>query len=581
VNRKPLSPLAREIIESLLFVAFIVGYAAVYRDTFARLQELSPLLPDTFSPRDLLEWPGTALRLAGSFLTRLFAYPLVGGLLLAVILVSTRWLLLPASRLPAAARWLAYLPALLLFLAVVRLDHVVFVPAGENYLVAPSLGLLLALVVVVVTRHARRQRLYIALAVAVGYPLLGCYALLAVLFVGRRYAWTVAWVIAYPLLYLVLHGRLSLFDAYTAGLLLPANHGATWWNWLPIPAALVAVAAIVLPGGKSRGETKRAGLVNAAGLVASCVAVVFLANRDASFHALLSMQYHAARDRWDVVLERARTVTSPDRLVILYRDVALFKRQRLCDEMFTFPREGDDMPPYPGAVYIAGPDLLFHHGQLNHAYRWAVERFVQHGMTVDALRVMARVALLNGEFPLAIKHADALARVPFHASEADVYRQHAARPATLLKASFLPRGLSPRENRLGEKTALLEPFLLEYHRDAPPDTREALELSVAAALVLKVTERFHALFPLYGQNGIALPRHVREAALLFARLEQRDEEAIPGIDAVTRQRFDRFLAALVDVQAMPAAQRSFVALAKQFGDTYWYYYFAVKNLKTN
>ncbi|MDR2414223.1 MAG: DUF6057 family protein [Odoribacteraceae bacterium] len=575
---------AKALVEPIAFALFIICYAGIYRrDFFARVQELSPLLPDALSPRELLEWPGMATRLAGSFLTRLFYYPLAGAVLLAALLSGARWLTASLCRLPAAARFLSYLPALLLFLSITRLDHVLFVPAGENFLLGPSLGVFLALLIAAGARWTRWRRPFVACAVIVGYPLLGFYALFAVLLVGGRrrdVAWAVAWVIAYPLLYFASCYNLSLFNAYTAGLLLPENHGAAWWNWLPLAGALVTIAALAASKARDK-DGKRYRCANAAGLLLSCAGVFFLSNRDASFQALLSMQYHAARDRWDVVLERASAVKAPDRLVILYRNTALLKLQRLCDEMFTFPREGAAMPPYPRMVYIAGCDLFFYHGHLNHAYRWATEHFVQHGISVDALRVMTRVALLNGESSLALKHARALERIPFHAREAREYRRHAERPATLLDASFLPRGLSSRDNKLGEKTALVEPFLLEYYRDTPPDTRETLELSIAATLTLKAIDRFQALFPLYEQNGIAAPLHAREAALLFARLEQGDEDAIPGVDPATRRRFERFLVALVDARARPPVELSLKALEKPFGNTYWYYYFVVKNLKTN
>ncbi|MDR0544080.1 MAG: DUF6057 family protein [Odoribacteraceae bacterium] len=575
------NPSRRNLLEPLLLALFILCYVGLYRRySFARLQELAPLLPDVISARDLFIWPGAASRLAAAFLSRLFVEPFAGGLFLAALLLGARALLL-ALRRPLFP-FLACVPPLLLFLAIARLDHSIFAPAGENHLVAPSLGFCLALLIALVARRSRR--LLVPLFVILGYPLLGFYALFGALLSGgrpREILYAVAWVILFPLLYTLLYSHASLLDAYTAALLLPDNYGASPWNWWSLAGALLAAALLIYTGAPRRPKTAPSRVAGATALLVLLLSTFFLSNRDPSFHALLAAQYHAARDRWEAVLEHTSAVRSPDRLAILYRNLALLKLQRLGEDMFAFPHEGDDMPRYPAAVYIAGSDLFFHHGHLNHAYRWAMERLVQHGVTVDALRVMTRAALLNGEFPLARKHAGALRRVPFHAAEADAYKRFTTHPASLAKASFLPRGMSPRNNRLGEKTALLEPFLLEYYRDAPPDTRETLDLSLAAALTLKDTARFRALFPLYRQNHLTPPRHAREAALLFARLQQQDEESIPGVDAATRRRFERFIPALVDAQGQPENRRSLAPLAKPFGDTYWYYYFAVKNLKTN
>ncbi|MDR2130302.1 MAG: DUF6057 family protein [Odoribacteraceae bacterium] len=599
-------PVAWDTLGSLLFLVSVVVYAGGYRrDLFFRLQELSPLLPDdALSFRNGIASPGGLIRYAGAFLTRFYYYPLLGGAVFAGLLVWIRWLVGTLFRLPARVRFLSYLPSLLLLLSVTRLDHVIFVPHEENFLFTASLGVLATLLLVAGSRRARGgwvKWLYALLTIAVGYPLVGCYALFAALLIGTEEAcrgghgWVyalgllagvAAWIITCPLLYF--HGvyaGLSTYNIFTAGLLSPADYGSGRVTGFVVPGALAVLAGLAAWSGFRRGRSGLAppwGMEQFVGLLALLAITFLLSNRDPRFQSLMSIQRAVAHDRWEQVLEVARAVEMPDRTIILYRNVALLKQNRLGEEMFTFPTESVAMPKYPPLVYIAGRDLLFHHGRLNHAYRWAMEHLVQHGMTVDALRYMIKVALLNGEFPLAQKYVNTLERTPFYAETARKYRRYIAQPALMNEEPEFRalNALLAYQNLLGENTALLEPYLLEYYKNTPPVTFETLELSMSAVLTLKVKDRFWGLFPLYKEHGWKVPRHVQEAALLFAHREQRDLSALHGLDTITPERFTRFLHTL-EVYRNSPEERLLAALKDSFGDTYWYYYFAMKELKTN
>ncbi|MDR1274747.1 MAG: DUF6057 family protein, partial [Odoribacteraceae bacterium] len=132
----------------------------------------------------------------------------------------------------------------------------------------------------------------------------------------------------------------------------------------------------------------------------------------------------------------------------------------------------------------------------------------------------------------------------------------------------------------GEESGALEPYLLEYFRDTPPASREMLELATAAALTLKDKERFWSLLSLYRENGLKIPRHAQEAALLFAHRDRREISEISGIDDATRGEFARLLNAM-ELQRATTGDALVDLLRRSFGRTYWYYYFAVKDLKTN
>jgi hypothetical protein len=596
-------PRATGAWEALALLLFTVLYAGIYRqDLFFRVQELSLFLPGCDFFVEAMGRPGGALWYAGRFLTQFFHYPLVGGLLLAVLLLLVRWC--TASLLaPVRYRVLSCLPALLLLLSILRLDYQIFVSKDEELLFSPVLGMLGTLLLLLGWRRTGRRGyrlLLVVLMVVVGYPLLGFYALFAALVAGGvetfraggsrwvaagTLAGMLAWIAACPWLYFCLaYTRLNVYRIYTAGLPAPADHGNAPGNTLLLAAALALVAAYAIRGACRRRESApaRRPLASLLCLLALLVGLCFLANRDANFHALLSIQRAATGGQWERVLEKARQVKHPDRTISLYRNVALLKQNRLCEEMFTYPPGDAPMPTYPRLVYIAGSDLLFHHGRLSHAYRWAVEHLVQHGLTVDYLRHMIKVALLKGEFALAQKYVNTLGRTCFYSDVADRYQLYIRQPRLINDDPEFRsiRGLLSHPNVLGEESGALEPYLLEYFRDTPPASREMLELAVAATLTLKDKERFRALLPLYRENGLKTPRHAQEAALLFAHLDKRGSGEIPGIDDATRGDFARLLKAM-ELQRATAGDALVDLLRRSFDRTYWYYYFAVKDLKTN
>ncbi|MDR1273556.1 MAG: DUF6057 family protein, partial [Odoribacteraceae bacterium] len=494
--------------ESLALLLFTVFYTGIYRqDLFFRVQELSLFLPDRTFFVEAMGRPGGALWYAGRFLTQFFHYPWVGSLLLAALLLLIRWctaILLA----PLRYRVLSCLPALLLLLSLLRLDYQIFVSKDEELLFSPALGMLGALLLLLGWRRVGRRGyrlLYVALMALVGYPLLGFYALFAALVAGGieafrsgggrwvaagTFAGIWAWIAACPWLYFCFaYTRLNVYRIYTTGLPSPADHGNAPGNTLLLAVALALVAAYAIRGACRRRENDpaRRPLASLLCLLALLVGLFFLSNRDANFHALLSIQRASAGGKWERVLEKAQEVERPDRTISLYRNVALLKQNRLCEEMFTYPPGDAPMPAYPRLVYIAGSDLLFHHGRLSHAYRWAVEHFVQHGLTVDYLRHMIKVALLKGEFALAQKYVNTLGRTRFYSGVADRYQRYIGQPRLINDDPEFRsiRGLFSHPNVLGEESGALEPYLLEYFRDTPPASREMLELATAAALTLK------------------------------------------------------------------------------------------------
>lgn len=84
---------------------------------------------------------------------------------------------------------------------------------------------------------------------------------------------------------------------------------------------------------------------------------------------------------------------------------------------------------------------------------------------------------------------------------------------------------------------------------------------------------------LYARHHERLPRHYQEAAVLFSELEHKVDWRQFNIDQVTANRFARFMD-MAQRYARYSNEANRETFAPEFGDTYWYYYFFVNDLKT-
>ena len=76
-----------------------------------------------------------------------------------------------------------------------------------------------------------------------------------------------------------------------------------------------------------------------------------------------------------------------------------------------------------------------------------------------------------------------------------------------------------------------------------------------------------------------VPHHFQEAIILFTNLSKDVTTNIP-IDPLIQKRFDAFLKKTQDYKGMNEKEMA-PYFVEEFGDTYWYFYFFVREIKTN
>ena len=126
---------------------------------------------------------------------------------------------------------------------------------------------------------------------------------------------------------------------------------------------------------------------------------------------------------------------------------------------------------------------------------------------------------------------------------------------------------------------LLELYVLNsfaYMEGGPP---ELVELSLQCNLVLKNIERFWPRYFLYARTHDRVPVHYQEAALLFSHLENKVDISKFNFDKVVVDRFNMMIAMSKQYEYKSNEYNKEV-FKPQFGDTFWYYYFFIKDIKT-
>ncbi|MDE6854690.1 MAG: hypothetical protein K2J38_06490, partial [Muribaculaceae bacterium] len=256
------------------------------------------------------------------------------------------------------------------------------------------------------------------------------------------------------------------------------------------------------------------------------------------------------------------------------------------DSLFAFgfadERHVTSRPDYVIRHYISR-DVLLRFGRVNDAYRWCMEDMVEYGAKPEYLRTMTKAALLNGEFELARKYADKLGRAWFHKAEADSLKALANDPVRLeaLPETAHIRQLMTYGDMIAGDDALIETYLSQSTALNSSIAPDMLELSLQFNLVLKDIERFWPRFIKYAHSheGLRLPKHYQEACILYSSLEGKYDWHQFNIDPIVAKRFQRFLAMAQKYSKMPD-ESNLETFRPEFGDTFWYYYFFVKNIKT-
>lgn len=359
-----------------------------------------------------MEQPGGLLQYAGAFLTQFCHFPWLGAALVAAVLCLLACLTRKALSLEKS--WtLSYIPSLLLLLFITRLDYSVYLMMTYGLLFSQALGLITVMSLLLVFRKwiegTRSELIAAGLVPIVFYPLFGAYAFVAALLMAvtsknRKAVGLGTMVITSSLV--------LLFCSFVPGVYERLHRNYLYFAGLPYldfesnlralaPVAAAILVSVVLP------FAARLSSMPSLAILAVFVALVGgLTNWDANFKAVLEMEKACAEQDWDRILVLAKKYGNPTRAQVLYRNIALYQKGRLTEEMFTYPdaaeqfRTGAQIP----LSYVSAVPALHYCGMANSSDRFAMETSATYTKNLFFYKFQAKNALVRGEYDLARKY---------------------------------------------------------------------------------------------------------------------------------------------------------------------------------
>jgi hypothetical protein len=310
---------------------------------------------------------------------------------------------------------------------------------------------------------------------------------------------------------------------------------------------------------------------------------------DNNFQIELAQNRAMWNEDWKRVAELAKKADSPTRLIVMNKNIALLHLRRAGEEMFRYP-DGSTSPNSTMKVRVVqtgGKMAYYQYGRFNFCYRWCVEDAVEYGWKVEYLKHAVRSLTASGQYKTARRYVDILKRTLFHASWAENYEKILDNPKLVDKTPemIFPRQMFCYANTLDVDDGFAEGYLLSHMTsnlfvNPSPNSTEA---SLMHALVRKDTQLFWNTFVAYLDNHkqmLRIPMHYQEALLLFAQIDKRADISKFKFDKKVDKRFRDFTSRISKYRGVKEADMA-PHFKDDFGDTYWYFYFFVRELKSN
>lgn len=609
---------------AVFFVAVWALLAFGESATLFRVSEQSLFLYNGHFFREALALPAGFLSYLGAFFIQFFHYPLLGATVYVLLLYALYLLTKRVFSIPDRWSLLALLPVAVVLAYSTQLGYWIFYIKIQGFYYMALLATLASLLVA--WACLKFKVLYapiIAVWAVAGYMLFGVYALGSAVVIAvaslvdrikHRYSriyvvsgammLVAVLVLVYtvpvgmyhyniysntmfahmPFAGLPVHQWVDNADMYPDGIF-------EYWLpviLLPLVYMLLALLRGSLSGGSCEGKKcYRFVVVQAVLLVCIVTFTSFYWYSDANFDIENKQNKAMWEEDWDAVPRYAKDAEVPTRQIVLNKNMALLRLGRLGEEAFKYPDGSADIA-HPGVVHLTqtgGMMNYFQYGKFNFCYRWCIENSVEYGWRAEYLKHAVRCMLLSGQHKLAMRYINILKETLFHRSWACEMESYVNEPQKISKQEEfrIPLLMYSYKDALELDDSYVEVYLSKsltgvYTKE---DSRLYAEAAVVFALVRKDVNLFWDAMSRYIGKGklTRVPHHFQEAIILFTNLNKDITTNIP-IDFKVKSRFESFINEVQKHKGMKEEDMAPLFVEK-YGDTYWYFYFFVRNIKTN
>ena len=580
-------------------------------DVLFRAQELSLFLPTRQFYSDLCIYPGGTLSWLGCLATQFFYKKTWAAIMLCLIWWACQGITSRVFRLGAGWNLLALLVPIALMACMTQTGYWLYYQKLSGHLMVPGIGVLLSLLATWIYRTLpERWGLCYGWMVVwgcLGYPLFGAYSFLgtALMMWPRQWNSRVGFFRkAFPILlgalligfipgfsYQHLYSQVNADELYRAAL---PTFGLADQDFPQYRLPYYALFASLIPAMLTTLLPERKRKHWQTGLIVSifCLSAGFWGlwkvwYTDVNFHKEVRMALAIERQDWEGVLRIARESASvePTRLIVMNKNLALFRLGRAGDEMCHFANEGA-MPKAPWIARISqvgGRQLFYQYGRENSCYRWCMESGVERGWSVETLQLMTKASLLAGDFEVARKYLSILKKTWLYRQWAERYESFLYQPERIAEdeeMGFIAH-LMPEQNRLDGDQSVVETYLLDSFISETKDDTLFQEMTLLCALQMKDIGLFWPRFFEYARRhpGEHIPTHYQEAAYLYGHLEPTVDISRMPFDESVRKSYADFMAFNERCGNMSLEQKK-VAFRPAFGHTFYYFYFLVRDIQT-
>lgn len=272
----------------------------------------------------------------------------------------------------------------------------------------------------------------------------------------------------------------------------------------------------------------------------------------------------------------------PEKQIIHHRMLSAYyihgcwRAGKLEDKLFDMPWRISHKSSTIDTMSLDGHWLLYHYGIAQLARRWCYENVIKCGWNGDHYALLAKIALVCNELPLAQRYARQLARIPLRGKEAaellayangaSVPQNHELRRVAELHLRLCADTGSP----IFEAGKRLEDGIYNRYAVLKNGNREMVALYLCSSLLLQdttaLTENFDVILSVWPQRP--LPRVFQQGLLAAASTLPPEKQPHLTANLFTPGMFEAFQRFQAEA---PTADPSDETFRKRFGKTYWYY----------